>query len=237
MADITTAGQSAVDKIINFFSSSAFLTAIGWLILGIVIIAAGGVYLWYTLDKRKFRKVITAFEIVGDYYQPAIRDKAKTAKLGKGGFEILYLKKLKTWKLAYGGRIGKDQYYFFIDPIGYWYNGALSASIHYIDEHKGLIPVVTTNPTMRAQYTALEKHIDSLHKQKEGFWDKYGSWVLTGIYIAIIGIFSWLSFREVGQFLGSGSELASRMSELADQMNRLAVNLNNAQPSGLVNPS
>jgi hypothetical protein len=105
----------------------------------------------------------------------------------------------------------------------------------YIDQNKGMIPVITTNPTMRAQYTALEKHIDSLHpEQKKSFWDKYGMWVLALGYVGIIGIFSWLSFREIGQFLGSGGALADKMTQLAAEMNKLAINLNNAQPSGLV---
>lgn len=233
---ITDINQGLMDKITGFLSSGKIITGIGYLVLGVLVIGVCGYLAWYFIDRKKFSRQITAFEIVGDIYTPTIRDKAKINKLGKGGFEILYLKKLKTWKLAYGGRVGRNAYYFFIDPIGYWYNGALSASINYIDKFKGLIPVITTNPTMRAQYTALEKHIDSLHEQKKSFWDKYGQWVIAGTYIAIIGIFSWLSFREIGQFLGSGSALADKMTALAEQMNRLAVNLNNAQPSGLVNP-
>ena len=100
---------------------------------------------------------------------------------------------------------------------------------------KGLISVITTNPLMRAQYTALEKQIEVLHGEKKTFWDKYGNWVMTGTYIAIIGIFSWLSYREIGQFLGAGSALADRMNELAESMSRLATNLNGGiGDSGLV---
>jgi len=73
-----------------------------------------------------------------------------------------------------------------------------------------------------------------LHGQKQSFWDKYGNWVLSGAYIAIIGIFCWLSFREISSFLGAGSELAAQMNALGETMNKLAINLNNAQPSGLV---
>lgn len=236
MADIASINQGLIDTGKGFFNGGALLTAIGWLILGVLIIGAGGWFMWWSLEKKKYRKKITAFEVVGDIYSPTIRDVARTVKLGKGGFEILFLKKLKTWKLAFGGRVGKDTYYFFIDGIGYWYNGVLSAKIQYIDQEKGMIPVLTTNPTMRAQYTALEKHIDSLHDQKKSFWDKYGQWVIAGTYIAIVGIFSWLSFREISQFLGSGSRLADQMTQLAIEMNKLAVNLNNAQPNGLVSP-
>lgn len=136
--------------------------------------------------------------------------------------------------MAHGARSGVNEYTFYILPDGYWYPGNISADIMELDKSGGLLQVITTNPTMRSQYTALEKQIESLHGQKQTFWDKYGNWIMTGTYIGIIGIFSWLSFREISQFLGSGSVLADKLIELADAMNRLAVNLNGAQPSGLV---
>lgn len=223
-----------VNSFTNTISKSVVINAIGYLLFGIVAMGLFGWWAWSYIEKKKYNKKITAFEILGDYYSPTIRDTAKTVKLGRGGFEILFLRKQKTWKLAYGGRIGKADYYFFIDSIGYWYNGALSGKVQYIDQMQGLIPVITTNPTMRAQYTALEKQIDALHSEKKSFWDKYGTWVLSIAYVLIMGIFVWLSFREVHQFLGSGSELAQRMTELADAMSKIAVNLKTQQPSGLI---
>ena len=74
-------------------------------------------------------------------------------------------------------RVGKSDYYFFIMPDGYWYNAMLGSNMYTIDKQNGLIPIVTTNPTMRTQYTALEKQMDSLHQSKGKFWEKYGGWV------------------------------------------------------------
>lgn len=221
-------------KLLGSFQKSAVINALGWLLVAILAIGGTGAWAWWYIEKKKYNKKITAFEIIGDYYWPNIKDTAKIVKIGKSGFEVLYLKKLKTWKLAYGGKVGKNDYYFFIDPIGYWHNAMMSAKISHIDKFKGLIPIITTNPTMRAQYTALEKQIDLLHGQKQSFWEKYGMWVLSIGYLLIIGVFAWLSFREVGQFLGSGNELAKQMTALADRMNELAVNLKTTQPSGLV---
>lgn len=115
----------------------------------------------------------------------------------------------------------------------------LAADMHTIDSHGGLIPVVTTNPTMRAQYTALEKQIDTLHAEKKGIWEKYGNWILTLTFIIIIGTFAWLSFREVGSFMGQGTALAKQMTDLATIMNKLAQNMNSACAggTGLVKPA
>ena len=225
-----------VGSITGLISKSAFINAIGWLVLGIVVIFVCGGLAWWYFDRKKYNKKIISNSIIHGYFYPTYKDIAKSVKLGSGGFEVLYLKKLKSWKLAHGARSGINEYTFYILPDGYWFPGQISAKVYYIDKFKGMLPVITTNPTMRSQYTSLEKQIDSLHGHKQGFWDKYGNWIMSGTFIAIIGIFCWLSFREISQFLGAGSALADRMTALADAMNKLAVNLNNAQPSGLVSP-
>lgn len=224
MASIEQTNQQIQNALLGSFTKGTIINALGWLLFGVIIIGFGVyAYYWWT-TKKQFNKIIFINEIIGNYYQRTAMDTAKTVKLGTGGFEVLYLRKGKTWKLAHGGRTGKREYNFFIQPDGYWYNGMFSSVIQYIDQMKGLIPVVTTNPTMRSQYTALEKLIESLHGQKVKFWDKYGVWVMTGIFLLIIGIFSWLSYREVGGFLGSGAALTDKLTTLADTMNRVAVN-------------
>lgn len=219
----------------NSISKTAVINAVGWAIVGLVVVGLVFWFFWWNANRKKFNKKIVAESIIHGYFHPVYRDVAKSVRLGKGGFEILYLKKLKTWKLAQGARAGINEYHFYVLPDGYWYSGQVSGDLLQIDKAGGLMTVVSTNPTMRSQYTSLEKQIDDLHKQKTSFWDKYGQWVLSIGFIAIMGIFSWLSFREVGQFLGSGSRIADQMTQLAEVMNRLAVNLcTNNSPSGLI---
>ena len=234
MVELSTVDQKIVSSLTGWITKKAFLNAIGYLVLGIIAIFIVAGYAWWRLEKKKYNKKITANFIINGYFQPTYKDVAKSMKIGRGGFEVLYLKKLKTWKLAYGARTGVNEYTFYVLPDGYWYPGQIAADVYYINQMKGLLPVITTNPTMRSQYTSLEKQIDTLHGQKQGFWDKYGNWIMTGTFIALIGIFCWLSFREIGAFLGSGTALADQMTKLAEAMNKLAVNLNNAQPSGMI---
>ena len=238
MADvITNVNQGIMNKLSGSISGGSVATIIGWVVLGVIIIGLAAFTVWYYFEKKKFNKKITANSIVHGYFVPSFHDVAKSVKIGKGGFEILYLKKLKTWKLAQGARTGVSEYTFYILPDGYWYPGQVSARVFYIDKMRGLIPVITTNPTMRSQYTALEKQIDALHGQKQSFWDKYGNWVMTGAYIAIIGVFSWLSFREIGQFLGKGSALADNMNKLAVNLQQLANNVCGKGTPGVIIPT
>ncbi len=226
---LTNTVLSANEKIMSSLSTIHWATIFGWIVF-ILLLAGGGIwaYIYYT-NKRSFSKRITAFEIVSGEWKPCIRDFAKIIKLGRGGFEILYLQKLKTWKIAYGGRIGKNDYYFFIMPDGYWYNGSLMANINRIDEAGGLIPITTTNPLMRGQYTALEKQINDLTSVKKGVWEQYGTWIMGMSFMLIIGVLSWLMFKEwrgtisqVGGMMKGNGIITDKLATLANNIKQLS---------------
>jgi hypothetical protein len=227
--DIVT---STNQQLLGYFKGVNFLNIVGWFVFAILLIGGAFYFMMYYRNRKIYSKKVTAFDQVGIYFEPAIRDLAKVVKLGSGGFEILYLKKLKTWKIAFGGRVGKNTYYFFIMPDGYWYNGMLSANVFKINELGGLIPIVTTNPSMRTQYTALEKQINDLHAKKQTFWDKYGQWVLALGFVLVAGLMLWLNYQ---QFVKATSMLSTAMDkagQLLDTINKISSNTQ-ASTSGL----
>lgn len=231
MADANTIVSDVNAKITGAFTGVNVMNVIGWIVFVIILIA--GAFFAFTIwnNKRIFKKKITAFDIVGVNFVPALRDVAKAVKIGSGGFEILYLKKLKVYKIAYGGKVGKDTYYFFITPDGYWYNGMLSADMLTIDKNGGLIPIVTTNAQMRSQYTSLEKQIDILHQNKTSFMDKYGSWIMSIGFVLIAGVMLWLCYKEFVVAMNSLSGLVDKIGLLIDKVNAMQ---GTATPTGLV---
>jgi hypothetical protein len=216
MADLITATNQ---KIAGSFSFSGIMNSVGWLIVGIIVIAAIGGGFWWWWTRKQFNKNITDFELIGDHYEPTYRDTAKMVKLGSGGFQVIYLRKAKTYRIAYGKRVGRNNYYFFIAPDGYPYNGMLGRNI----TTDGRTPIITTNPSMRAQYTALEKQIDHLHGEKKGFWDKYGSWVLSIGFVVIIGMFGYLYYGQMKDTMGVFPTLIDKLSVLTESINKLLV--------------
>lgn len=211
-------------KVTAYITGIDWIGFLGWIFLFLILIGFSLFVIFYYRDKKIFNKRITAFEEIGGYWEPTYRDRAKVVKLGKGGFEILYLKKLKTWRIAYGGRVGKNDYYFFIMPDGYWYNGKLGAGIKRMDETGGLVEVRTTNPLMRAQYTALEKQIDMLSGEKINFLDKYGGWILGGVFVLITGVLLWLMFREFSSAMSQLKGYHEGMKTLTEAMTKLIEN-------------
>jgi hypothetical protein len=219
-------------KLIDAVSGIKFMNLIGWFIFAIILI--GGLYWLFIIyrNKKIYSSIIKGFEIIGVNFIPTIDDRARKVKLGSGGFEILFLKRLKTWRLAYGSRVGKNTYYYFIMPDGYWYNGLFSSNMFMIDKLGGLIPIVTTNPNMRSQYTSLEKQIDSLHKEKEKFWDKYGSWILSLSFVLVAGVMLWLNYKEFVTVSTNFNTAIDKMGLLIDKLNVLTGNVQNTQGAG-----
>jgi len=234
-ADAVQDTNQKIAGLVKGISGRTILNVLGW--IAFILVTGAGMW-WvsgYYKNKKIFNKRITAFEDIGGFYEPTIRDTAKVVKLGKGGFEILYLKKLKTWKIGYGGRVGRNDYYFYIMPDGYWYNGRQKAGVNILDKNNGLVPIVTTNPLMRGQYTSLEKQIDSLHGEKVKFWDKYGSWVLSMSFVLIAGVMLWLSYREYAIVSGKLSGAIENMGIILDKLGNLAGNIqSNISNQGLV---
>jgi len=225
------------NQIVSSITNQNWGNIIGWIVFVLVLAGAGILgYLWWN-NKRIFNKKATVLEVVGINYVPTFTDMMKIVKIGTGGFEILYFKKLKCYRIGYGGRVGKRDYYFFIGKDGYWYNGMLSADINSIDKNGGLIPIVTTNPNMRGQYTSLEKQIDTLHSEKKTFMEKYGMWVLASGFILIIGVFAWLIFREMSPLMNSVAGVTDKQLLITDKLDMLISRLApaiNSTSNGLI---
>jgi len=223
MADAITAVNQKIMGVFTGAGSINWMSILGWIFFVIILVAAGFAgYMWYK-NKRIFNKKCTILEIVGVNYVPVMTDMAKVVKIGTGGFEILFFKKLKIYRIGYGGRVGKSDYYFFIGKDGYWYNGMLSADIHAIDKNKGLIPIVTTNPAMRSQYTSLEKQIDVLHSEKKGFMEKYG---MGAGFVIVIGVFFLLIAKELSPVMGQMASISEKQGYLVQHLDTIISNLN-----------
>lgn len=218
MPDINSINQGIVNSVTGI-KASAILTFIGWVVFALIIIGVSGWAAYYYYNRKTYNKTIIIHELINGTYQETGRDRARSVKLGSGGFEVLHLQKRKIYRIGYGSRMGRNVYNFYIMPDGYWYNGILSGKIN----SAGGVEIISTNPNARAQYTALEKYVDGLYSEKKGFWDKYGNWVLSLAFIVIIGVFAWLIFREISPIMNQFPVLIDKMSELVDKVNKLLV--------------
>jgi len=180
-----------------------------------VFCAVGGIaiYLWF--DFKVYNKKIILFEnIAGQGYQPTFKDRARLVKLGDAGEELLFLKKRKVYRSAYGRKMGKNTYWFAIGQDGYWYNVVLGD----IDAKMGMLDIEPIDRDMRYMHVAIRKNIQDRYK-KEGFMGKYATIVFSFIFLIIMLIGIWFLLDKMGDISGgiAGAVDASRALQVSSE--------------------
>jgi hypothetical protein len=158
-------------------TGNIYLIAIIFIFIFAIAIVIYVVLQWMTYN----RKIIVFENISGLGFQPTFRDTARLVKLGDGGEELLYLRKKKVYRTAYGKKMGKNTYWFAVGQDGYWYNCVLGD----IDAKMGMLDIEPIDRDMRYMHVAIRKNIDSSYN-KQKFMDKYGSYVMSGIFLIIM---------------------------------------------------
>jgi len=186
----------SLDSITGIFGGTITYIAIAvlvFLILGI------GIYIY--MVNKKFKIKIVLFENVsGQGYQVTFKDRAMMVKIGDGGEEILYLKKKKVYRTAYGKKMGKNTYWFAVGQDGYWYNILLGD----LDAKMGMLDIEPIDRDMRYMHVAIRKNIQERYR-KETFMQKYGTIMINGIFLLIMIGALWLLIDQIGDLIGQST--------------------------------
>ena len=203
---------------------------IDWLFLAIIfaILLIGGLVIYFLYQMRVYNRKIVVFEnISGQGFQPVYYDKAKLVKLGDGGEELLFLRKKKTFRTAYGRKMGKNTYWFVIGQDGYWYNSVLGD----LDAKMGMLDIEPIDRDMRYMHVAVRKNIQDRYR-KVKFMEKYGGVVITGIFLllALVGILLMLNKMNKGfEALSAAMDLTK---SVMDQNIRVLSMIDTVQTGG-----
>lgn len=166
---------------------SAF-SAFAWLIIVVIVLGVSGLIAWFVIARLKYNRKIVIFQnIAGKGLEAVGKDVAMEVKIGQGGESVLWLKKNKVYRNAYGKRMSKNAYWFAISEDGYWYNFTLGD----LDSHLKEVGIKPTSANMRYQYVALQQTIQKRY-EKGKFWEKYGGLVAFTGLIVITGVMWWL---------------------------------------------
>ncbi len=205
-----------------------------WLIIFFFVIVLAGVGLYFFIRYIKFNKHIIVLEDVegSDNLEPIGKDKAMLVKVAKSGMEVLYLKKRKTYKGAYGKRMGKNRYYFAIGPDGYWYNVTLGS----LQEGLKTVNIKPTPVNMRYQNEALQEIIKERY-DKVGFWQKYGGMIAFTMLIVLFGIMSYLLLDKYAEIGGSVRGAVDAAKEVQIETKNIIAGLDDLKSSGGIRPA
>lgn len=226
--------QEQASNILPDFKAGNFGLIIILFISAVIILGLVGVTLFFIIRHFRFNKHITIWEDVegSDGLEPIGTDKAMLIKVGKGGTELLYLKKRKTYKGAYGKRIGKNKYFFVIGKDGYWYNTTLGS----LDSAMQKININPTNVNMRYQNEALMELIKERY-EKPTFWEQYGQILVNLAFFMLIAVMFWLYFSSFKEVAPSLIEASKTLKETAEALKQVIGGIDNLKATGGILPS
>lgn len=205
------------------------------ILVAIFLIAiTGGIVIYLVYDWKLFNRRVVLFEnISGVSFQPTLKDRARLVKIGKSGEEVLFLKKRRVYRTAYGRKMGKNTYWFAVGQDGYWYNIVLGD----VDAKMGMLDIEPVDRDVRYMSAALEEMIERDYN-KIKFMDKYGTIIFNGFFLLIMLIGMWFLLDKMSVMSG-GMQSAVETSKELMQTNKEIVNalsnlLNSGGGSGLV---
>lgn len=201
---------------------------VGFIILMVFIVIGGivGIILINTL--KVYNKKIVVFEnIAGKGYQLVYKDRARLVRLGDGGEELLYLKKKKLYRAAYGRKMGKNTYWFAIGQDGYWYNIVLGD----VDAKMGMLDIEPIDRDMRYMHVAIRKNIADRYR-KQSVMEKYGTYIMSGIFLVIMLIGIWFLLDKIGQIAEGSAASVSASKEVVIAASNIISSMDNICTQG-----
>jgi len=220
----------------GFTSSLAGLgTGMMWMFIVFLALCVGGVIFYFIWDWLSYKKKIVLFENLGGrQYVMSGTDRAKVIRVGDGGEEILKLKKRKCFRTAYGRKMAKNTYWFAVGQDGYWYNIVLGD----LDAKKGELDIEPIDRDMRYMHVAIRKNIQQRY-HKEKFMDKYGVWLMSGIFLLIMIGGLWFLIDKMAEISSSNAgvldatgKLVSKSADLITAIERMQTGGSGLVPAG-----
>jgi hypothetical protein len=184
------------------------------LILGIIVVFFIGIIaILLYFNHKVYNKKIYDFENVsGQGWVLVQKDKARLIKVGDGGEEILYLRKRRTYRTAYGKKMGKNQYWFAKGQDGYFYNVVLGD----LDAKMGMLDIEPIDRDMRYMHVAIRKNIEARY-DKRTFMEKYGVMLILGVYFLIVVIAVWFMIDQIGVLM-SEAQVTVQQSQKTQEL-------------------
>jgi hypothetical protein len=204
-----------------------------WVWVGIVFvfIIIGFIVAVIILQMLTYNRKIIVFEnISGQGFQPVYRDKARLVKLGDGGEELLYLKKKKVYRTAYGKKMGKNTFWFVIGQDGYWYNCVLGD----LDAKMGTLDIEPIDRDMRYMHVAVRKNIAERYR-KISFMEKHGLLIVSLVFLLVLIGGVWFIVDKMAETASLTNQNIKASGDVVNAAADLLAGLNNVQGgSGLV---
>ena len=204
--------------------ASGVFTNILYVFLFIIfVIVVLGLCWWFGIEQRKYKYKIEIYENLGGtrYVKTGV-DRAKVVRMGDGGEEILWLKKHKMYKGAYGRKMGTNLIWFAIGQDGYWYNITLGD----LDAKQGMLDIEPIDRDMRYAHVAIRRNLkDRYNKPK--WMEKYGTMLMGLLFLIVMGALLWFLIDKMADSATTLANAAQTNAEVQKGINQALTSLDN----------
>jgi len=210
------------------FVDTAFSTYLLYTIIVVALVAVLAMVIYMLYTKKLFNKKVILFENVsGQGWVKTGVDTARMIKVGTGGEEILFLRKRKVYRTAYGRKMGDNTYWFAVGQDGYWYNFVLGD----LDAKLGMLDIEPVDRDMRYMHVAIRKNTQDRYN-KVSFMEKYGTMIMLGIYMVMFFIGSWFLLDQLGEIAKSVVSAVDSVRELVGPISQALSKIDSINSGG-----
>ena len=196
-----------------------------YVLLLVLMVVLFGVVIYFIYQKKVYRFRVEVYEnMSGGGYIRTFLDRARLVKAGDGGQEILYLKKKKAYRSAYGRKMAKNTFWFAVGPDGYWYNFTLGD----LDTKTGVLDVEPVDADVRMLYEGIRKNMEREFSPVNNF-SKYAPYVFSFLLLLLIIVGGIYIIKETGDVLKASEGAVKASQNVMDSADRVLGKIDNLQ--------
>jgi hypothetical protein len=195
-------------------TNSTLGSSLSYMVFGLILTAFMCVIIWLIIDYKTYNRKVLIFENDGvGYFHLTGKDKARIIKIGAGGEELLWLKKRKVYRTAYGKKMGKNEYWFVVGQDGYWYNSILGD----FDAKMGMLDIEPIDRDMRLFHVAVRKNVEDRYR-KIKFMDKYGTFIFSLGLLLVFFVGMYFIVDQIGNLMEQAIGVAQTSQNAIEPM-------------------
>ncbi len=200
---------TSIPKIdISGFFSNTWVYVIIIVLVGVFLIIGVLIFLFFLTYKKK---IILFENISGQGYQPVLKTRARTIKLGVGGEELLKTLAGGHFVSAYGRKMGKNTFWYCKGQDGYWYNTILGD----LDSKRAMLDIEPIDRDVRMFHVALDRLSHQTYN-KQTWMERHGNQMIMFLFLVVLILGIWFIVGKIGEAVAPLGEAAETALEVQD---------------------
>lgn len=204
-----------VGQFIPSMSTVGNIFTIGvWFIFIFVFAVIAGIATYFIVQRLRYNNKIIIWSKINGRFEITGRDRAMEMPLSKFGETVFYLQKRKKYLPRPDKQVGRRMFFYMIRSDGQWIN----VDLEDIDAKAKRMRIHYTDKSTNYARTQIERALKERY-DKPGFFEKYGTIIVSITFVVLLGILTWLLFDKWISLSGATTEGVKQLGVVTDKTN------------------